>query len=221
MRRCFCPPVTAVITKALKTEVACPEFELGTEYCVVWLHKYYHFLRIVFPSRGCLLCCWCICWHFACFRQRCKKHKLRLGLNPERANTWVFFFVIDTGTLTLKSLYLVLCTRQWCSNRAEDGLLFEGTMWPILQVLFFKAVILTRPAVTALTLRRRKPSSTALGNSQGNLACLFNTAVSVLVELVDFFFSYLVSLFLLSWWWVWGWVGRLARVFPLLFAPVT
>lgn len=92
MKRCFCPPVTAVITKALKTEVACPEFELGTEYCVVWLHKYYHFLRIVFPSRGCLLCCWCICWHFACFRQGCKKHKLRLGLNPERANTWVFFF---------------------------------------------------------------------------------------------------------------------------------
>lgn len=34
VRRCFCPPVTAVITKALKTEVACPEFVLGTEYCV-------------------------------------------------------------------------------------------------------------------------------------------------------------------------------------------
>lgn len=69
-------------------------------------------------------------------------------------------------------------------------------MWPILQVLFFKAVILTRPAVTALMLRRRKPSSTALGNSQGNLACLFNTAVTVFVELVDFFFLFSFFVFI-------------------------
>lgn len=61
-------------------------------------------------------------------------------------------------------------------------------MWPIPQVLFFTAVILTRPEVAVLTLCRRKPSGTGLGNSQSNLGCLFNIAVSVFVELLDIFF---------------------------------
>jgi len=62
-------------------------------------------------------------------------------------------------------------------------------VWPISQALFFTAVILTRPVVAVLTLRRRKPRSTALGSSQSDLAYLFSTAVSVFVELLDYFFS--------------------------------
>lgn len=74
-----------------------------------------------------------------------------------------------------------------CSHQYKDDVLSKETVWPIPQVLFFTAVILTRPEVAVLTLCRRKPSSTGLGNSQSNLGCLFNIAVSVFVELLDFF----------------------------------
>lgn len=74
--------------------------------------------------------------------------------------------------------------------------MFKETVWPISQVLFFTAVILTRPVVAVLTLCRRKPSSTALGNSQSNLAYLFNTAVSVFVELLGWVFFFLLFIFL-------------------------
>lgn len=48
-------------------------------------------------------------------------------------------------------------------------------------------MILTRPEVAVLTLCRRKPSSTGFGNSQSNLGCLFNIAVSAFVEWLDIF----------------------------------
>lgn len=178
---------------------------------------------MVFPSRGCLLYCWYISCRFACVVEDCI-------FTVEMSITWGWSknLIVPTQMRFLSLTFERLKFHCWilyalccCPNQAEDNLLLKETVWPISQVLFFTAVILTRPAVTTLTLRRRKPSSTALGNSQSNLAYLFNIAVSVFVELVAFFFSYLVSLFLLSWWWVSGWVGRFAREFPLLFTPVT
>lgn len=72
-------------------------------------------------------------------------------------------------------------------------------MWPIPQVLFFTVVILARPEVAVLTLCRKKPSGTGLGNSQSSLGCLFNIADSVFVELLDFFFPiYLLCFYCLG-----------------------
>lgn len=85
---------------------------------------------------------------------------------------------------------------QCCSNQSKDDLLFKETVWPITQILFFTAVILTRPEVAVLTLCRRKPSSTGLGNSQSNLGCLFNIAVSVFVKLLDFFPLFIFFVFI-------------------------
>lgn len=83
-----------------------------------------------------------------------------------------------------------------CSNQSKNDVLFKETVWPIPQVLFFTAVILTRPEVTVLTMCRRKPSSTGLGNSRSNLGCLFNIAVSVFVELLDFFPLFIFFVFI-------------------------